>query len=451
MCTDFEEMSLLRRKTYWGRSSSYRSSSRFLLSATPLWLSPLTALSFYTALYHFDGSFSELFLAFQDQGALQTLWTYSPSCSLKATAAYASWIALQVILYVCLPGPPHTGQQTPAGHVLDYRTNGLNAWLVTYTLLAVLAWADIIDLSFVAENWSGWFVAMNIAGFAVSTMAYVKAKIAPTHPDDMKLTGSSTYDYYMGIELNPRFGQRFDLKLFTNGRAGMMSWTLVDVSNVALQYRTSGVVSVPLVLVTILHSIYVLDFFANESWYLRTIDITHDHFGFYLAWGCFTWLPMMYTLQAQYLGRYTTNPSPTYLTITFSLGVIGYLIFRSVNSQKELCRRTKGDCLIWGKPARYLKASYQTSDGVHHDTLLLYSGWWGVSRHCNYTGDLLLSTAMCAVVGATKVLVWFYAIFMFGLLVHRCIRDEEKCLAKYGDSWKEYCKKVPWRLVPGVW
>jgi len=32
-------------------------------------------------------------------------------------------------------------------------------------------------------------------------------------------------------------------------------------------------------------AIYVVDFFANEDWYLRTIDICHDHFGFYLAWG----------------------------------------------------------------------------------------------------------------------------------------------------------------------
>jgi hypothetical protein len=27
--------------------------------------------------------------------------------------------------------------------------------------------------------------------------------------------------------------------------------------------------------------------------YLRTIDIAHDHFGFYLAWGDVVWLPFM--------------------------------------------------------------------------------------------------------------------------------------------------------------
>lgn len=44
-------------------------------------------------------------------------------------------------------------------------------------------------------------------------------------------------------------------------------------------------------------AIYVLDFFWNEAWYLKTIDICHDHFGWYLGWGDCVWLPFLYTLQ----------------------------------------------------------------------------------------------------------------------------------------------------------
>lgn len=69
----------------------------------------------------------------------------------------------------------------------------------------------------------------------------------------------------------------------------------------------------------------------------------------------------------------------------------------------------------------------------------------------NYVGDLLLSFSMCALVGTNKLLVWLYVIWMAGLLVHRCMRDEGRCRAKYGVAWEEYCKFVPWRLVPGVW
>lgn len=51
----------------------------------------------------------------------------------------------------------------------------------------------------------------------------------------------------------------------------------------------------------ILHLVYILDFFWNEDWYLRTIDIAHDHFGWMLAWGDAVWLPFVYTLPGTYL------------------------------------------------------------------------------------------------------------------------------------------------------
>lgn len=34
-----------------------------------------------------------------------------------------------------------------------------------------------------------------------------------------------------------------------------------------------------MLVVIALQTIYVVDFFINENWYTRTIDISHDHFG----------------------------------------------------------------------------------------------------------------------------------------------------------------------------
>lgn len=227
-------------------------------------------------------------------------------------------------------------------------------------------------------------------------------------------------------------------------------WTR-DISNIAYQYQVHNTISPALVLISILHGIYVLDFFIYEAWYLRTIDIAHDHFGFYLAWGSLVWLPTMYTIQSQYLGIYPTTPPLAYLAAVFGLGLGGYALFRSANNQKDQVRRSKGTCLVWGKPATYILAKYRTTDGAQHESILVCSGWWGKSRHANYVGDLMLSTAMCALAGTTVLMVWFYAIFMLILLVHRCLRDEERCRAKYGQAWEDYCERVPWRLVPGIW
>lgn len=225
-----------------------------------------------------------------------------------------------------------------------------------------------------------------------------------------------------------------------------------DTSYIAYQYQALGRVEPSLALVTILHVLYVVDFFINEAWYLKTIDIAHDHYGFYMAWGSCAWLPMTYTLPAQYtgLGHPASPSSSTYLALVFATGLAAYAAFRDVNNQRDRFRRSGGACLVWGRPAGHIRARYATSDGAEHHSLLLCSGWWGWSRHANYTADLVLSVCMCALAGGPGPLTWFYGLFMAGLLAHRCVRDEARCAAKYGASWEDYCRRVPWRLVPGV-
>jgi len=51
----------------------------------------------------------------------------------------------------------------------------------------------------------------------------------------------------------------------------------------------------------------VLDFFWNEAWYLKTIDICHDHFGWYLGWGDCVWLPYLYTLQVKHISGFVRS------------------------------------------------------------------------------------------------------------------------------------------------
>jgi 7-dehydrocholesterol reductase len=441
----------LAEATIWGRTGVGRSWFRLLLSSTPVVLAPLASISVFITLAAYSGSFASFGRAVWTEGFLSVCIEHGPRLTVKGAAAVAGWIGLQALLFRYLPGKTQTGQFTPAGYLLSYRMNGLNAWIVTHLLYGVLCWAGLLDPGFIPRNWNSLIAAMNVAGLLISAFAFAKAYVMPTHPEDRKFSGSLIYDYYMGVELNPRLGDNFDLKLFSNGRPGIIAWTLVDISNMAYQYQTQSYVEPSLILVTILQTLYVIDFFVNESWYLRTIDIAHDHYGFYLAWGCFCFLPTTYTIQGQYLGLYPSSPSNTYLAIFFTIGLAGYVLFRSVNDQKDKVRLTQGQCNIWGRPAEYIEAAYTTSDGNEHKSLLLCSGWWGWSRHANYVGDLLISYSSCALVGSTKVVVWVYAIWMTMLLVHRCMRDEKRCSVKYGAAWTEYCKRVPWRFIPGVW
>jgi len=41
--------------------------------------------------------------------------------------------------------------------------------------------------------------------------------------------------------------------------------------------------------------------------------------------------------------------------------------------------------------------------------------------------------------------------FLTILLFDRATRDDKRCRKKYGKYWEEYCRRVPWKIVPGVY
>lgn len=74
-----------------------------------------------------------------------------------------------------------------------------------------------------------------------------------------------------------------------------------------------GYVTPALWLVTVFHGIYALDGLWMEPAILTTMDITHEGFGFMLAFGNLAWLPFTYSLQARYL---SDNPKVKALSFT---------------------------------------------------------------------------------------------------------------------------------------
>ncbi|KAJ3360719.1 hypothetical protein GGF32_008115 [Allomyces javanicus] len=429
---------------------------------------PLLVVYFYVAIASFGGALSApaLYLALDTPPTwalptsgiplaatvLDRAWAVLPAFDAYAIKLTAAWILFQAVLYQFLPSPIGYGQMTPGGNLLPYKVNGLLAWIVTHVLYIGLSTAfPLFRGSIIADHWGGILIAANLYGYALALFSYIKAHLFPSHPEDRKFSGSVIYDFYMGIEFNPRIGKWFDFKLFHNGRPGIVAWTLISYSFAVQQYYKFGYVTNSMVLVNILHALYVLDFFYNEDWYLRTIDICHDHFGFYLAWGDSVWLPFMYTLQGAYLAQNPVDLPPYIFAAILALGLSGYAIFRGVNHQKDLVRRTDGKCIIWGKPPTMIRPKYTTSDGKEHTSILLTSGYWGLARHCNYFGDLLISASMCLSCGVEHLTPYFYLAFMTILLVGRIYRDDARCRGKYGKYWEQYCEVVKYKLIPFVW
>jgi 7-dehydrocholesterol reductase len=347
-----------------------------------------------------------------------------------------------------LPGKRFEGPVTPNGHVPVYTANGLAAFVLTLGLYATASWGlGWFAPSILYDRFGELLGASNTFAMLFCVVLYLKGRFAPSGPD-AGTTGNVAFDYFQGPELYPRI-LGFDVKTFTNCRMGMMGWPLLVVSYAAKQHELGGVTDGMLVAVG-LQLIYVAKFFYWETGYWRSLDIMHDRAGFYICWGCLVWLPIVYTSHTLYLVEHpTTLGAPIAITV-FVVGVLAIVINYLADEQRQRVRATHGKTTVWGRRPQLIHATYRTADGEERQSLLLVSGWWGLSRHWHYVPEIVAAICWTCPVGLGPVLPWFYVIFLTILLTDRAYRDEKRCAAKYGRYWDEYKARVPFRIVPGV-
>jgi protein-S-isoprenylcysteine O-methyltransferase Ste14 len=274
-----------------------------------------------------------------------------------------------------------------------------------------------------------------IASYLFSVVLYRFGK-----PRSEKL-GDVIYGYFMGTELNPRVG-RLDLKMFMESKIAMSGWLVLTTLMMHAEYERTGAVSLPMALVVGFQALYTLDFFWFEEAMLSTWDINNENYGFMLAFAFLVWMPFCFSLQSQYL-VYADPAIPGWAAaLLIVLNLAGYYVFRSSNLQKHAFK-TKSDVKIWGRAPEFI----QTQRG----TKLLASGWWGLARHANYLGDLMMALAWCLACGLSHVVPYFYFIYFTPLLIDRERRDDQHCARKYGSDWERYRARVPYRIIPFVY
>jgi len=399
--------------------------------------------------------------------------------STEAALGTFAWYALSLLLYVILPATEVDGVELKSGGKLKYR---LNAFLSAVTTLVACAAGTFVKgpdfqvWEFINRNYFQLLTCNILISYGLATFVYIKSfTVKSPNSERRELaagghSGNIIYDWFIGRELNPRVSIPFvgevDLKSWMELRPGMLGWIMLDLAFMAKQYKSYGYVTDSMLMVTISQAIYVLDALYMEPAILTTIDITTDGFGFMLAFGDLAWLPFTYSLQARYLSVHPVVLGPLYALAILGVQGTGYWIFRSSNNEKNRFRTNPNDPKI-----AHLKYM-ETSAG----SKLLTSGWWGTARHINYLGDWLMSWAYClptllagykltdsilypgtrlvstdGMKGAAIPITYFYMLYFAVLLIHREMRDEEKCRRKYGKDWEAYCEKVKYRILPGVY
>ena len=411
---------------------------------------PLAILIWYTNTT-LQGALSALFQLFQTEGffnALAQIW---------GPVFWGSSIAWKMILYFSLfqlalmrllPGKPFLGPLTPKGNTPVYKANGVLAFTVTFItfIFCTFVW-KLFSPTLIYDHLGEILGALNVFSLIFCLFLYIKGRFFPSSTDS-GTTGNLLFDYYWGTELYPRIG-KWDLKMFTNCRFGMMSWGIFLLSYAAKQQELYGL-SNAMVLSLLLQFFYIAKFFFWETGYLRSLDIMHDRAGFYICWGCLVWVPCVYTSVGMYLVHHPhTFTVWEFYTLLFA-GIACIFINASADLQRQKVRATEGNCRIWGEKPKVVLANYTTQEGEAKQSLLLVSGWWKMARHFHYVPEILGAFFWTVPALFTHFIPYFYVVFLTLLLLDRAHRDEKRCAKKYGSDWDLYCKAVPYKILPRI-
>ncbi|XP_065183875.1 delta(14)-sterol reductase TM7SF2-like [Sycon ciliatum] len=366
--------------------------------------------------------------------------------SWKALMIVDVWLAFHAFLYCLDIGWVQWGQPLRDGSKLPYRISALQTFVITCVVfLGSVFYGDRVHLRinpvYVYENYLQLAFAATMVSLVLSIFLYAYSFRQGAMCAEGGNTGNMVYDFFIGRELNPRIGRMFDLKVFCELRPGLIAWVAINFCMAYTQYVNHGYVSNAMLLVNAFQFLYVLDGLASESAILTTMDIISDGFGFMLAFGDLAWVPFIYTLQARYLVDRPEQLPTWAVAYLVGLNMLGFYIFRSANSQKDEFRRAPNSTAV----------SHLYRIPTSRGRSLLADGWWGVCRKPNYLGDLMMALAWCGTCGVQNIICYFYFIYFAILLIHRQRRDDLHCARKYGEAWKEYTQRVPYRIVPGIY
>jgi delta14-sterol reductase len=339
------------------------------------------------------------------------------------------------VLHAALPARTVDGYVRDAqGRPLRYRLNGLLVFAVTIAAWAalcragVLAWDD-----FYLHRWE-MAVSACVLGL-LFTLAVVLG--APKVPG-----WSFGKELYLGRVEQPQWLEgRVDAKMFLY-LLGAVVLELNVLSYAAHHLAVHPADPNPGVgLYLGLFSFFLIEYLFFERVHLYTYDFVAERVGFKLGWGCFVFYPFFYAV-----GLWTTAelpdphwPAAGYVAIA-ALFVAGWILARGANLQKYHFKRDPTH-------KAFGLLAPEALDGR-----VLVSGFWGLSRHINYLGELLMSSALALALSHPAVLgPWLYPLYYVGLLVPRQLDDDKRCAKKYGPLWETYKQRVKWRIVPFVY
>ena len=346
-------------------------------------------------------------------------------------------IAMITLLHYILPGRWVTGyvNDDKTGQPLRYHLNGLLVLIASVIIWYGLGYFGIVDFTWLYQHrwWS--LVGALILGLAYSLVMTL------SYP---KVTPSFLKDYYFGRSKNPQFkGGRIDHKmwLYLVGAVLLVLHVISFVTQHIIMYGSS--INPGILLSAVLLIWFAVDYLIFEHVHLYTYDIFAERVGFKLGWGCLFFYPYFYSIA---LWSTVDRPNPDMTSWQLALSAIvffaGWIMARGANMQKFYFKTNPEKSFLGIRPIAL-------TDGKKR---ILASGFWGVSRHINYLGEICMGLGIASAVGHYDLIwPWLYPLYYILLLVPRQLDDDKRCLLKYGPLWEEYQEKVRHKIIPGIY
>ena len=345
--------------------------------------------------------------------------------------------AIIFILVIVLPGRWVTGYvtRTNSSQKLRYRLNGLLVFFIMVAIWFVLGYENILPLDWLyVHRWQ------SLTGAVVFGFLFSLVIVLP----NAHVKKSFLSDLYLGRLENPQlWNGRIDAKMWLY-LIGAVMLELNALSFCAHHYLLYGIEgSTDIFVCTGLLSFFLIDYLTFEEVHLYTYDFFAERVGFKLGWGCIAFYPFFYVVPLwSTVDLPGANSSLGWLLFSIIVFFSGWGLARGANLQKYYFKKD---------PAKTFLSIIPETITDNKNTLLV-NGFWGLSRHINYLGEILMATGLVLSTGYPQLIwPWLYPLYYVALLFTRQADDDKRCSIKYGALWNAYKMKVPHKIIPYIY
>ncbi|VVC96352.1 unnamed protein product [Leptidea sinapis] len=338
-----------------------------------------------------------------------------------------------------------------------YCFNALFSCVVTLVGVFVLDFYKFVKLNHFM-NYTKLGVASYLVSMLLAFLLYVKGrKISESFLNPYAKTGYVLNDFFIGREIQPQI-KKFNIKLWLYRVCNISTIVLLTImfvqSFVIIQdqddkkYLWTNYKALldkvqwnPTTLYfTLMQMCYILYFVVYEHTVVSTFYWQSEGLG-YLQLVASALYPFYFTSISKYVIESQLVLKNSVLWMACAAFTLGLLIMVTSNNIKYEFRNNP------------LQASLAHVDFMptFHGKKLIISNMWGIVRHPNYAGDILIHIAL-ALPGilSSQIVAASPALITILVLLHRCWRDHVRCGRRYGAAWKRYCKRVPSALIPKI-